>query len=316
MSGTSSRSVPTGRLRADLALLLAATIWGTAFVAQRVAAVSSGVFLFNGLRFLLGALVLLPFAWGRTRPRQPGSLYWRGLLSILAAGLLLFTAGTFQQMGLRYTTAGNAGFITGLYVVLIPIILAVGGKQRLRPAIWGASLLAALGLYLLSTGGRLRLALGDALELAGAVVFSFHVIWIGLVVRRANVLTLAIGQYLVCGLLSLGIGLFIERGLVGSVAIAWLAIVYTGIFSIGLGYTLQVAGQRLAPPADAAILLSMEAPFAALFGWLLLDESLSAIQLLGCGLMLGGMLLAQVNAFRTLPADDSLNRGEILSHDP
>ncbi len=286
--------VPTNkRLKADATLLLVASLWGLAFVAQRTAAESSGVFLFNGLRFLLGALVLLPFAWRDGSLRRVVSRGRPGLSGILIAGLLLFAAGTLQQMGIRYTTAGNAGFITGLYVVFIPVILALGGKQRLRPAIWAASLMAVAGLFLLSTGGQLRLALGDALVLASAVMFAFHVIWIGTMVQRVLVLPLAIGQYLLVGVLSLVIGAFTETSLSFVISNSWMAILYTGIFSIGLGYTLQAVGQRTAPPADAAILLSMEAPIAALFGWLLLDEQLIAIQLFGCGLMLAGTILAQ-----------------------
>lgn len=283
------------RLKADLLLLLTAGIWGTAFVAQRVAAVNTGVFLFNGLRFLLGALVLLPFMLPRQKATIQAISEKRALPGILISGLLLFTAGTFQQMGLRFTTAGNAGFITGLYVVLIPVILAIAGKQRQRPAIWIAVLMAALGLFLLSTGGQMRLSLGDTLVLASAVMFALHVIWIGRQVQRIPILPLAIGQYLVTGVLSLCLGVVVEADAAQSISIAWAAILYTGIFSIGIGYTFQAMGQRFAPPADAAILLSMEAPFAAIFGWLILDERLIPIQLLGCGLMLAAMLLAQLS---------------------
>jgi drug/metabolite transporter (DMT)-like permease len=140
----------------------------------------------------------------------------------------------------------------------------------------------------------MRLALGDALELVGAVFFTFHVIWIAWIVQRAPILPLAIGQYLLTALLSLGIGVLTETGLITVIQTAWIPIVYTGIFSIGLGYTLQAFGQRTAPPADATILLSMEAPLAALFGWLILGEALNAVQLAGCALMLAGMLLAQI----------------------
>ena len=298
MPGLTTHAPGATRLKADLSLLLAALIWGVAFVAQRVAAESTPVFLFNAVRFLLGALILLPFAWiesRRTSAALPGK---NALAGILLAGLLLFAAGTFQQLGLRYTTAGNAGFITGLYVVLVPVFLVLGGKQRLRPTLWAAALLAVIGLYLLSTGGRLRLALGDALELVGAVLFAFHVIWIGWIVQRAPILLLAIGQYLLTALLSLSIGLLTESGLIEVIQTAWIPILYTGIFSIGLGYTLQAVGQRTAPPADATILLSMEAPLAALFGWLILGEKLIAVQLAGCALMLVGMLLAQTPVIR------------------
>lgn len=297
-----SKPIPSpgrsARLKADLTLLLAAAIWGTAFVAQRTAAQSSGVFLFNGLRFLLGALVLLPFALRGQSAKPARKMQHRDLAGILVAGLLLFSAGSLQQMGLRYTTAGNAGFITGLYVVFIPVFLAVVGRQRLSLSTWMASLLAALGLFLLSTGGQMRLALGDALVLASAVFFAMHVIWIGRLVQRMDVLPLSAGQYLITAVLSLGVGWLVESDLPAVITNAWLPIIYTGILSIGLGYTLQAIGQRLAPPADAAILLSMEAPIAAISGWLLLGESLAPIQLTGAVLMLAAMLLAQIPLIR------------------
>ena len=293
-------AAPTGTLKrrqraqADLLLLLVALIWGTAFVAQRVGALNMGVYLFNGMRFLLGALVLLPFAW--RDQRQVVKLTRGDALGIALAGLLLFGGISFQQVGLRYTPASNAGFITGLYVVFIPLILMFGRGDGVRRGVLAASLCAGVGLFLLSTGGQLRLAPGDTLELACAVLWAFHVIWIGRLVQRLDALRIAIGQNLLCGGLSLAIGLLLEGEAWPQGVITWWAIVYTGVFSIGVGYTLQVVGQRVAPAADAAILLSLEAVFAALFGWLLLDERLSMVQLLGCGLMLAGMVLAQVQS--------------------
>jgi len=293
-------AAPTGTLKrrqraqADLLLLLVALIWGTAFVAQRVGALNMGVYLFNGMRFLLGALVLLPFAW--RDQRQVVKLTRGDALGIALAGLLLFGGISFQQVGLRYTPASNAGFITGLYVVFIPLILMFGRGDGLRRGVLAASLCAGVGLFLLSTGGQLRLAPGDTLELACAVLWAFHVIWIGRLVQRLDALRIAIGQNLLCGGLSLAIGLLLVGEAWPQGVITWWAIVYTGVFSIGVGYTLQVVGQRVAPAADAAILLSLEAVFAALFGWLLLDERLSMVQLLGCGLMLAGMVLAQVQS--------------------
>ena len=330
LAPTSPPRARRARLQADLTLLLVAAIWGSAFAAQRVAALHMGAFLFNGLRFLLGALVLLPWAWrspGRARHLKlddlpestadlrlpkPSATDLR-LPGIALAGLLLFGAISFQQVGLRHTTASNAGFITGLYVIFIPLILALprAGGRVPRPAVWVAAGMAAAGLFLLSTGGTLRLAEGDALELACAVLFAFHVIWIGRLVQRVDALHVALGQDLVCGLLSvamharpaavavgarstsLGVGLAFEVGGLPTSPEAWWAVVYTGVFSTAIGYTLQAVGQRVAPAADAAIILSLEAVFAAAFGWMLLGEHLSAVQLAGCGLMLAGMLLAQ-----------------------
>jgi drug/metabolite transporter (DMT)-like permease len=282
----------TQRLRADLALLLVAIVWGSAFAAQRLAAGQISAFTFNGLRFLIGALVLLPLTWHHWE-----RLDRTGWIGVALVGSVLFAGAAFQQLGLRYTTAGNAGFVTGLYVVLIPVILALGWKEPPRRVIWPASLLAATGMFLLSTGGNITLTLGDILELAGACMFALHVILIGILVRRMEILQLAVSQYLVCGLLSLLVGLSLGGSSLSGLASVWWAIAYTGIFSVGLGYTLQARAQKEAPPADAAILLSLEAVFAVLFGWLLLDERLSAPQLLGCGLMLSAMILAQVSSF-------------------
>jgi drug/metabolite transporter (DMT)-like permease len=262
-----------------------------------VAAAHIGPFLYNGARFLFGAMTLLPFVGLRLRSltRLEG---WGGGL----AGLLLFAASALQQMGLQFTTAGNAGFITGLYVVLVPLFLALVWKQWPHWSAWVASLLAAVGLFLLSAVERLALAPGDGLELAGAVLWAFHVILIGWLARRVDVLRLALVQYLVCGLLSTLMGLGLEAHTLQGFAVAWWAGVYTGIFSIGLGYTLQVVGQRHSPPTDASVILSTEAVFAALAGWLVLREMLTAWQLLGCGLMLAGMILAQVRTLRQEPA--------------
>jgi drug/metabolite transporter (DMT)-like permease len=290
LSGLASER--TQRLRADLALLLVAIVWGSAFAAQRLAAEQISAFTFNGLRFLIGALVLLPLTW-----RCWERLDRTGWMGVALVGSVLFAGAAFQQLGLRYTTAGNAGFVTGLYVVLIPLILALGWKEPPRRIIWPASLLAATGMFLISTGGKISLKLGDMLELTGACMFALHVILIGILVRKVEVLQLAVSQYLVCGMLSLLVGLGLGGSSLSGLASVWWAIAYTGIFSVGLGYTLQARAQKIAPPADAAILLSLEAVFAALFGWLLLDERLSPPQLLGCGLMLTAMILAQVSSF-------------------
>ncbi len=308
-----SLAFPRGeRLRADLTLLAVAVVWGSSFVAQRVAAAHLGTFLYNGTRFALGALTLLPLV-GRRWRALPRLELWGGAL----AGLLLFGAANFQQAGLRFTTAGKAGFITGLYVVLVPLFLALGWRQWPRWSAWIASFLAAAGLCLLSGVGRLALAPGDGWELAGAVLWALHLILIGYLAQRVDVLRLALVQYFVCALLSmvLGLGLEYGRGQVGcgqvgcgqvgcgqatplqGLAVAWWAVVYTGVLSVGLGFTLQVVGQRRAPATDAAIILSLEAVFAALFGYLLLGEALTAQQYLGCGLMLAGMVVAQVSSF-------------------
>jgi drug/metabolite transporter (DMT)-like permease len=286
------------RIGADITLLVVALVWGSAFVAQRFAAQEIGVFLFNGLRFLIGAIVLLPFIWvGVLQNNEVGKIKSKDIPWIALAGFLLFGGAAFQQAGMIYTTAGNAGFITGLYVVLIPLFMGLIWKQKLRSVIWLAALLSVLGLFLLSTGGKMQLNPGDLLELIGAGFWAFHVILIGRLVKRMEVLRLAVGQYLVCGLLSLSVGLLFEVNTLPDLVNSLWALLYTGVLSVGLGYTLQVVGQRVAPAPDAAIILSLEAVFAALCGWIFLGENLSWIQMLGCGTMLTGMLLAQFDLF-------------------
>jgi drug/metabolite transporter (DMT)-like permease len=221
---------------------------------------------------------------------------WRG--GVLA-GLILVAAATLQQAGLEYTTAGKAGFITGLYVVLVPLFLALGWRQRPPPSAWAGSLVAMVGLYLLSMTGRFALSPGDGLELLGACMWALHVILIGRLAGRVDGVRLALVQYLTCGAISTALGLGLEAQSLGGLRAAWWAVVYGGVISVGLGYTLQVIGQQNAPATDAVLVLSLEAVFAALFGWFLLGETLTGVQLLGCALMMGGMFLAQLSAIRS-----------------
>jgi drug/metabolite transporter (DMT)-like permease len=290
------RSTPRHqRLRADLMLLVVAIIWGSAFVVQRLAAAGIGVYLFNGSRFLLGALALLPLALsGRFDGGGLPGIQWKSLPWIITPGVLLVAAAGLQQAGLVTTTAGNAGFITGLYVVFIPFILSFILRQKVRPVIWLAAGLSAVGMYMLSMAETLRLNPGDLLELIGAVFWGLHVIVTDRAVKRLNVLHYVIGQYLVCGLLNIGLGLAWESATLPILLRDWWVVAYTGLLSVGLGYTLQAVAQRHAPPADAAILLSLESVFAALAGWIFLSESLTLVQFLGCVVMFAAMVWVQV----------------------
>ncbi len=289
---TSSRK--SDRWKADLGLLLVTVIWGSAFVVQRLAAAETGVNLFNGARFLLGGLALFPLAFGRRPAAGTEPLSRKNLPGVILAGCLLVGGAGLQQAGLVYTTAGNAGFITGLYVVLVPLFLALFWRRRPQPVILAAAGLAVAGMFLLSTGCSLqRLNRGDLLELFGAVFWALHVIAVGVLVKRMAVLQFAVGQYLVCGALSLAIGLAWEAHTLPGLAQSWWAVAYAGLVSVGLGYTIQAAAQRHAPAADAAIILSGESLFAALSGWIFLSEYLTPVQVVGCAVILAGMLLAQ-----------------------
>ncbi len=276
------------RWRADLTLFFVSLIWGAAFVAQRVAGQMGSVYLFNGVRYLLAALVVLPFAWHNAPTILPRSQYpWMFL-----AGTILFIASAFQQAGLVYTTAGNAGFITSLYVVLVPLVLFLGWRERLHWLSLVAVWMAVVGAFLLSTGGHFEARFGDLLELIGALFWAFHVVLLGKFAPRYDAMSFSVGQLMVCGLLNLGAGTLLESPPAWNGA--WVgAVAYTALFSLGLGYTLQVWAQRHTPPMDAALILSLEAVFAVLIGWTILDERLTTLQILGCALIFAAVLLSQ-----------------------
>ena len=294
-------------LKSDALLLLAATVWGFAFVAQRAGMSHVGPFTFNAVRFALGAAVLFPIVLARRgskreRPRAPVTgaarqlLYAGGL-----AGSVLFAGASLQQAGLVYTTASKAGFITGLYVVIVPLI---GLLTRLHPGLgaWIGAAFAAAGLYLLSITGRFEISPGDGLVLGSALFFAVHVIVIGWLSVRMDAMLLAITQYSACSALSWIAAAAFESIDVHRILAASLPILYTGLLSVGLAYTLQVIAQREAPPAHAALILSLEAVFAALGGYLFLGESLSSRSLAGCGLMLAGALISKLGSDERTPA--------------
>ncbi len=284
-----TRAITPKALRADGLLLLAALIWGLAFVAQRVGMDYMGPLTFNGLRFALGSLVLWPVA---ARTEGMTRLNWRaGALS----GVILFLGAALQQAGMVYTEAGKAGFITGLYVVLVPLVGVFLGRRSGR-ATWLGACLALSGLYLLSVTGDFALQRGDALVLLSALVWTFHVLVIDRYAGRAGALRLAWMQFSLTAAFSLGGALLFESFDPRAWGGALWAVLYAGVFSVGIGYTLQVVAQKDAPPAHAAILLSLEAVFAVFGGWVLLGEALTRRGLLGSALMLAGMWVSQLGS--------------------
>jgi drug/metabolite transporter (DMT)-like permease len=293
MEKVNSRLKLQSRLTSDLFLLFAAAIWGAGFTAQRDGALYMGYFGFNAVRFLLGGLILMPFVWHRFRWQR------KNLLWTLLAGLILFAGSALQQAGLETTSAGSAGFITGIYVVIVPILMTVFWRQPASPATWVAAVVALGGTYLLSTGGnKLDPSKGDLLVLAGVLFWALHVIVISFAVRDMDAFAFSAGQFLVCGLLHLGMSFFNEPITLAAVRFSLWPLLYAGLFSVGLGFTLQAAGQRHAPPADAALILSLEAVFGAFFGAVLLGERMNFLQVLGCALILAAILFAQLAALR------------------
>ncbi len=293
-------------LKSDTLLLITAAIWGFAFVAQRIGMSYLGPFFFNGTRFALGTLSLLPLLMikqgGKTGddPSFPPSKGGRRINDVFGgalAGSALFLGASLQQVGLVYTTAGKAGFITGLYVVLVPLLGFFFGQKNGRGT-WVGAILAATGLFLLSVTENFTIALGDLLELIGAFFWATHVLILGWLSPKIYPLKLAFYQFAACSLLSLLTAIITETLSFQALSQAALPILYGGLLSVGVAYTLQVVAQRDTKPAHAAIILSLEAVFAALGGWIILGETLDNRGLIGCALMLAGMLSTQFPTYR------------------
>lgn len=290
-----------GMIKADGLLLLVAIIWGFAFVAQRSGMEVIGPYAFNAARFALGALSLVPILVlqrqrerrKRLEPTIPRLQPWVRAAWGLLAGTVLFIAASLQQIGLVTTTAGNAGFITCLYVVLVPMVgFALGRTSGVR--IWVGAAVALAGLYILSIGSSFTLAPGDLYELIGAFFWTAHILLIDRIGTRVDALELSIGQFATCSVLSLVTALVREPQAFAGLVPALVPILYGGLLSVGVAYTLQVVAQRTAHPAHASIILSMEALFAAIGGVLLLSEALTTRLVVGGLLMLAGMICSQL----------------------
>jgi len=273
-----------------LLLLGAAVIWGFAFVAQSVGMDYLEPHSFNAARFLLGALSLLPlwFLMGKKRLPQGRAL----LLGGVAAGTIMFGGFSFQQIGLLHTTAGNAGFITGMYIVLVPIVAMLLGQSTNKQT-WSGVILAVLGLYSLSVGPDFSINKGDFLQLIGAFFWTAHVIVIGWLSRKVDAIGLSISQFMVAAVWASIAAWLFETPSLPNFTAAWLPLLYAGVASSGIACTLQIIGQKKIDPSITALILSTEAIFAVIGGWLLLGESVGAKELLGCSLMLAGMLISQ-----------------------
>ena len=294
----------------DSLLLLTALIWGLAFVAQRVGMEHVGPFTYNAVRFALGSLSLVPLilireARARRRGTATGSgqapsrqdaappIRWISPLraGLIAGGVLVFGA-SLQQVGLVYTTAGKAGFITGLYVVLVPLV-GLFFRQRAGWSAWVGAVLSVVGLFLLSMTATFAIDRGDLLVFIGAFFWTAHVQVVGWLSPRTDPVKLSCVQFAVCSAASAAGALLFEQPALPSILAAAWPILYGGVLSVGVAYTLQVVAQGKAPPAHAAILMSLESVFAALGGGIILGERMGARELVGCAVMLAGMLASQ-----------------------
>lgn len=284
--------------KAVFILLLTAAIWGFAFVAQRLGMEHVGAFTFNAVRFALGSISLLPVIYffnkqsKNKKEATEEATVKTTIKSGLLAGCVLFIAASLQQFGLIYTTAAKAGFITSLYIVLVPL-MGIFLKQKTHYKTWIGAVTAVVGLYLLSINEDLTIQFGDLLEIIGAFFWAGHILLIDKFVKNVDPLKLSSVQFAVCSFFSLIVALIFEDVNFAGISSAIVPILYGGIMSAGVAYTLQAVGQKYAKPSHAAIALSMEAVFAAIGGVLILSETLSVRGYVGCGFMLLGMLIAQ-----------------------
>jgi drug/metabolite transporter (DMT)-like permease len=282
------------RIQANLLLLLAAAIWGGGFVAQSTAMKSIGPFWFIGLRFAVATIVVLPFVWMENRKTtQP--LTPRNWLSFLLIGIALFGGAATQQLGLLTTTVTNSSFITGLYVVFVPLIAVIFLRRAPHWIIWPAALMALGGIYLLSGGSFSRLTIGDFLTVICALFWAAQITLAGAAVNETGrPLGISAMQFAVTAVLALAVAAAIEPISMAAIRSALGEILYVGIFSSGLAFALQVIGQRYTTAPQAAIFLSSEALFGASLGALLLGETIGPIGYAGCALMFAAMLTVEL----------------------
>lgn len=286
------------QLRNSLLLLLTAIIWGSAFVAQSVGMEYVEPFTFTFARSIIGGIVLIPCIFVlQNKARSVGMrITKQEWLGGICCGVALFAASNFQQFGITHTTVGKAGFITALYVVIVPL-LGLFMKKRVSFLIWICVVLSVVGLYLLCmTEGSFSLAYGDLLVLICAVLFSFHILIIDYFSPKGDGVIMSCIQFFVCGILSGIVMLFVENPSIGSLIDAKWAILYAGVLSCGVAYTLQVVAQKGVNPTVASLILCLESVVAVLAGWLILGDELTTRELAGCILMFAAIVLAQLPA--------------------
>lgn len=271
-------------------MFIAAAIWGSGFVAQRMGMDSLGPFAFNGARFALGSLALIPVILLR---RTTAAAIRAAVGPAILAGCVLTVAADLQQIGMQFTGAGKAGFITGLYVIFVPIAAFFLGKQT-PGRTWIGAVLALTGLFLLSVSGTFTVEKGDFIIFISAFFWSAHILVLDRWAPEVDPIVLASIQFAVCSILSWGIAIPFETFSLMDFGNAIGPILFGGLFSIGIAFTLQAVGQTKAHPARASIILSLEAAFAVLAGWLILKETMSTRELVGCALMLAGIIIAQL----------------------
>ncbi len=285
------------KVKSTILLFLTAIIWGFAFVAQRVGAEFVGAFTFNGIRFLLGSLSLVPVILIFEREKLDKSKLIKTLIPSLLAGTILFIASTLQQYGVEITqSAGKAGFLTGLYIVLVPLIRFVMGKKTGIFTFFGA-VFAVVGLFFLCmTGDEISFGIGDIVLIIGAFFWAGHILVVDKYVNDISPLKFSMMQFLVCGMLSIICAFILEDIEFSAIRSAGVPILYGGLMSVGVAYTCQILGQKHADPTFASIIFSTESVFSAIGGALILSEIMSGRGYFGCVLIFIGIVLSQLNA--------------------
>lgn len=280
-------------------LILTAFIWGTAFVAQSVGMDYLGPFTFNGVRSLIGGVALIPCIWllqklnDKSEPVTEERNRKDLLIGGISCGVLLFAASSLQQVGIQYTTAGKAGFITAFYIVFVPVLGIFLGKKT-GWKVWTAVILALAGLYFLCITEKFTIGKGDIFLFACALVFSLHILVIDYFSPKVEGVKMSCIQFLVCGIISLPFMFLLETPRMGAIVDAAWPLLYAGVLSCGVAYTLQIIGQKNVNPAIASLILSLESCFSVLAGWVILGEKLSVCESIGCILMFAAIILAQL----------------------
>lgn len=280
-------------------LVLTAFIWGTAFVAQSMGMDYLGPFTFNGVRSLIGGAALLPcIAFLKLLNGKNTAAFINGnrkdlLIGGIACGLLLFAATSLQQIGIQYTTAGKAGFITAFYIVIVPV-LGIFLRKRIGWKVWIAVVIALFGLYFLCITEHFTVGKGDILIFVCALIFSLHILVIDRFSPKVDGVKMSCIQFFVCGIASMPFMFVLETPRLGAMIEGWMPLMYAGVLSCGVAYTLQIIGQKNVNPAVASLILSLESCFSVLAGWIVLGERLSRREFAGCVLMFVAIILAQL----------------------
>ncbi|MDD6189393.1 MAG: DMT family transporter [Clostridiales bacterium] len=291
----------SGEIKGNILLLITALIWGSAFVAQSVGMDHIGAFTFQGVRSLVGSAVLVPVILVISAMKKKKGEYVkptkadRALLwkAGIICGIIMTIAANLQQQGIQYTTAGKAGFITALYIVIVPVLgLFMGKKSSLR--MWLCIAMALVGLYLLSMTGGFRLSRGDTLVLLCAVAFSFHIVVVDHYASLVDGVKLSCIQFLVCGVISCVFMFLFEKPDISGLMAAAVPILYAGVMSCGVAYTLQIVGQKYTRPTMASLLMSLESVFAVLTGMIILREIPTAREAIGCVIMFAAIIITQL----------------------